>query len=427
MKIDYDIIKKELEKLSKEEILNMCVVIPSTANRIRKFYNLQELGITPTILFFEETPEEKTYNKLIALKNFYDKNKRYPKNKPNDAIETSLSNMMRRFRCLIKSKKISKNFELWCNELNLLDMFYLKRYPTIIQYDFQGTVVKIWKNTSMQDIATSVGLSNLSGISRCLQGRKGFQQSGGYVWRYEKDAFDKYKTPVIYATFPEWQEYCKINNIYTYTAWIKHRKVRKSNMPSDPSCYYKKTGDWPKGGWEEAFKTRSSKHYVSLSEEDIKDILSKKVTTCKIAFKYNCSPSSISHKVKKYIIKNNIDISRIVTIIKYTTKGEKIEEVSGKSLKDISKIFKIDPNKLGNCCRGCIVAINGYIYRRNGDLFDKYPVKYKDKGRTIKVSDKHLTMFIQGKIRSNELAKIYKTRTGFIRHRAKVYKEKTNQ
>jgi len=48
MKIDYDIIRKELEKLSKEEIIEMSVLLPKN---ISDYYKLKEKNLTLTMLF----------------------------------------------------------------------------------------------------------------------------------------------------------------------------------------------------------------------------------------------------------------------------------------------------------------------------------------------------------------------------------------
>jgi len=373
MKIDYNIIRKELEKLSKEEILNMCVVLPPTIEIIYRVYNLKKESITPNILFFEETPDQKIYNNLIDLKDFYDKNKRYPKSTSKNKHELKMVGIKNTFKTNIRENKTSKIFESWCKELNLWDYLYADEYPTIIQYSLQGVVVKIWKNISITDIALMVGAS-FAHLWACLNGK--CTRVKNHIWRYEKDSFDKYRLPEIKASISEWKKYCKINNIYSITGWKLHSKFRKRNMPSDPRDYYGRRGEWSKGGWPEILET-GHRNYIHFLERDIKKIIFKETSFISVASKYKCSIDCVRKKVKKYKIKNNIEISKIVTITKYSTTGEKIKEISGKSLKDISKIFKISSNKLGNCCKRVVKKVDGYIYRRNGDPFDKYSTQYK--------------------------------------------------
>ena len=67
------------------------------------------------------------------------------------------------------------------------DRFKSKKKIKIKQYDLNGNLIKIWD--SILDIKKEL---NLESISACCKGRR--NTIGNFVWRYENDDFNKYRT-----------------------------------------------------------------------------------------------------------------------------------------------------------------------------------------------------------------------------------------
>lgn len=60
----------------------------------------------------------------------------------------------------------------------------------VVQYDMSGNKLAVFD--SAVDAKNATGCSNAS-IGQCVVGK--FPQVGGFIWRYEDDAFDKYAIP----------------------------------------------------------------------------------------------------------------------------------------------------------------------------------------------------------------------------------------
>lgn len=72
---------------------------------------------------------------------------------------------------------------------------YYKRYPGICQYDFDGNLLNIFFTLNeANEYMKSKGYKNLD-IGDCCKGKD--LSAGGYIWRYRKDDFYKYRLPKI--------------------------------------------------------------------------------------------------------------------------------------------------------------------------------------------------------------------------------------
>lgn len=85
-------------------------------------------------------------------------------------------------------KRISANGYIWRYEDDTFDKYettYKKNLNPITQYDFYGNKIATYNN--MKIAIEKTGVSNISGCCRGI-----IPSAGGYIWRYEKDNFDKY-------------------------------------------------------------------------------------------------------------------------------------------------------------------------------------------------------------------------------------------
>ena len=102
------------------------------------------------------------------------------------------------WQCLNKIRYTYKNY-IWLYEKEYNDKgcdikWFIQRKGRplkICQYDLNGNYIATYTSISEASMMVFGNKDSISSIVKCCKGK--YRQIGGYVWRYENDAFDKYQ------------------------------------------------------------------------------------------------------------------------------------------------------------------------------------------------------------------------------------------
>lgn len=237
-----------------------------------------------------------------------------------------------------------------CNlidKLNELEIFYINKYNStnkkygynidlggnssvharkqVDQYDKNSNFISTWG--SITEAAEFYGIKG-SSISGCCSGK--IKSSGGYVWRYHDDSFDKYESKKI-----------------------KSRSVKKYNLSGELLNTYNSIS-------EAATKnncTPTSIRDVCIGEQNTFNGFVWRYADDEFD-KYDITPT----KTKPF--KRCVD--------KYDLNGNLIETYE--SIIGASIINKCNRVNIIRVCNGDRKTCNGFVWRYKCDPFDKYPV-----------------------------------------------------
>lgn len=195
------------------------------------------------------------------------------------------------------------------------------KYPLICQYDLDGNLLN--KFEFAVDAARYLGYTEKQSgnISKVCKGK--MKYAYGYIWRYNNDAFDKYKLPESYVIE---QRDLEGNLIQKFNSFI-----------------------------EAAIETNSDDSCINRCCNGLNQFHNNYIW----CFEGNYNPKIII-KMKGKPIKQ------------YSIHGELISEFN--SIQDAACFYKINRNTIGEVCRGEKPIANGYVWRFEEDSFDKYKV-----------------------------------------------------
>jgi hypothetical protein len=111
--------------------------------------------------------------------------------------------------CMKKKVKIVGGYR-WCYANEKIDLTIKPlKYTRVCQYDMYGNLLNMYKSISTAGKETNIDAAN---IDSCCRNKA--RSAGGFVWRYNQDSFDKYRTPKIKQSIYMINPYGELINVF---------------------------------------------------------------------------------------------------------------------------------------------------------------------------------------------------------------------
>ena len=197
---------------------------------------------------------------------------------------------------------------------------------SVDKYDLYGNLISTYN--SLSDAARSVNTLGITQIRLCCEGLG--NTSHGFVWRYKNHPFDEFSI--------DSKQLVPINCFDKYGTLLNtYNSLTEASID------------------------------LNISLCAINSCCSGRIHICsdKYVFRY------IGDSFDKYVV--NVTQKKKVNVYNY--KKEII--MSFDSIMETAEYFKTTPITISEGCRGENYTLFGYVFRFDGDSFDKYPVKFR--------------------------------------------------